>query len=173
MTAVFAEPPHLRPTGLSLVPSGSAGGLCGRLPHPGQQLTKFNDRDNLLAAAPGLRYSREDSFTLRGGHALKKIVYSLVLMLFVMSVSAFAADVTGFIADAKCGAKMGAKAASEKHANCAANCIKGGQKAVLVTEDGKVYAIANQEKVTDHAGHKVTVTGKVDGETITVDSVKM
>jgi hypothetical protein len=84
-----------------------------------------------------------------------------------------AADLQGYITDAKCGAKMGAKAASDGHANCAAKCIKGGAKAVLVTEEGKVYQIANQDKVVDHAGHKVTLTGKVDGETITVDSVKM
>jgi len=25
----------------------------------------------------------------------------------------------------------------------------------------------------DHLGHKVTVTGKLDGDTITIDSVKM
>jgi hypothetical protein len=35
-----------------------------------------------------------------------------------------------------------------------------------------VYAIANQDKVKDVAGKKVTVTGKVDGDSITVESVK-
>jgi len=44
---------------------------------------------------------------------------------------------------------------------------------VLVTEEGKIYKIAEQDKVAAHAGHKVTITGKVDGETISVDSVKM
>jgi hypothetical protein len=42
-----------------------------------------------------------------------------------------------------------------------------------VTEEGKVYKIADQDKVADHAGHKVTISGKMDGETIKVDSVKM
>jgi hypothetical protein len=97
----------------------------------------------------------------------------MVLVLSLFAMSAAAADFAGYITDANCGAKMGAKAASEKHANCAAKCIKGGAKAVLVTEEGKVYQIANQDKVTEHAGHKVTVTGKLDGETITVESVRM
>ena len=47
-----------------------------------------------------------------------------------------------------------------------------GAPAVLATEDGKIYAISNQDKVKDVAGKKVTVSGKVEGESITVDSVK-
>jgi hypothetical protein len=104
---------------------------------------------------------------------LKKIVFSLLLVLSLMASSALAADFTGYISDAACGAKRGAKAATADHAACAAKCIKGGAKAVLLTEDGKVYQIANQDKVTEHAGHKVTISGKLDGETITADSVKM
>jgi hypothetical protein len=96
-----------------------------------------------------------------------------LLVLSLFATSAIAADLQGYIADAKCAAKMGAKAASETHANCAAKCIKGGAEAVLLTEEGKVYKIANQDKVVDHAGHKVTLTGKLDGETITVENVKM
>ena len=45
------------------------------------------------------------------------------------------------------------------NAACAARCIKGGDPAVLVTADGKIYKIADQDKVVDHAGHKVTITG--------------
>jgi hypothetical protein len=56
---------------------------------------------------------------------------------------------------------------------CAKKCIDGGSPAVLATEDGKVYAIANQDKVKDAAGKKVTVTGKMDKDTITVEDVKM
>ena len=44
---------------------------------------------------------------------------------------------------------------------------------MLVTDDGKIYKIADQDKVTEHAGQKVTITGKMDGDTIEVDSVKM
>ena len=41
-----------------------------------------------------------------------------------------------------------------------------------VTDDGKIYKFTDQAKVVEHAGHKVTVTGKVQGDTITVDKVK-
>ena len=103
---------------------------------------------------------------------MKKFAAVFVLSL-VMAFSAMAGEWTGYIADANCAAKQGAKAASDAHANCAAKCIKGGAKAVLVTAEGKVYKLEDQAKVTDHAGHKVTITGTMDGDTIKVDEVKM
>ena len=96
---------------------------------------------------------------------MKKI---LVLSAFA-AVSAFAADYTGTIMDAACSTKEAMKG----NAECAASCIKRGQPAVLVSEDGKIYKIKEQDKVTAHAGHKVTITGKLDGETLSVESVKM
>ena len=79
-----------------------------------------------------------------------------------------AAEWTGYISDAKCGAKGN----SEAHAKCAETCVKGGTAAVFVS-DGKVYKIDDQAKVQDHVGHKVTISGKMKGDTISVDSVKM
>ena len=97
-----------------------------------------------------------------------------VLLVFAFAaMSAMAADWTGYIVDQSCAGKQGAKAASDDHAACAARCIKGGAAAVFMTSDGKVYKVANQDKVTAHAGHKVTITGKMDGDTITVEDVKM
>jgi len=97
-----------------------------------------------------------------------------VLAVFTfVAMSAMAAEWTGYIVDASCAGKQGAKAASDAHAGCAERCIKGGAAAVLVDPDGKVYKIANQDKVTAHAGHKVTLTGKMAGDTITVDDVKI
>jgi uncharacterized protein DUF5818 len=103
---------------------------------------------------------------------MKKVLV-VVMLVFAFSLVAMAEEWTGYIADANCAAKQGAKAASDGHAGCAAGCIKKGAAAVLVTPEGKVYKIENQEAVTEHAGHKVTVTGKMDGETIHVDNVKM
>jgi len=100
---------------------------------------------------------------------MKKV---LALVAF-SAISSFAADWTGYIVDASCASKQGAKAAADGHADCSARCIKGGQAAVLVNSEGKVFKIANQDKVTAHAGHKVTITGKMEGDTITVDDVKM
>ena len=93
---------------------------------------------------------------------------ALVMFAFA-AASAMAADVTGYVMDESCSTKPAMKG----NEACAARCIKGGQKAVLVTEEGKIYKIAEQDKVTAHAGHKVTITGKVDGDTINVESVKM
>ena len=79
-----------------------------------------------------------------------------------------AADFTGFVEDSNCASKPEMK----DDAGCAKKCIKGGAAAVLVTPDGKVYKIANQDKIVAHAGEKVTVTGDAKGDTITVASVK-
>ena len=52
------------------------------------------------------------------------------------------------------------------------NDIKGGSPAVLVTTDGKIYKISNQDKIVASAGENVTVMGKLKGDTLTIDSVK-
>jgi hypothetical protein len=96
-----------------------------------------------------------------------------VLSVFAFcAISAMAADWTGYIVDATCAGKKDDKGGSDDHAACAARCIKGGAPAVFVS-DGKVYKVSNQDKVVAHAGHKVTLSGTMDGDTIKVDSVKM
>src|SRR5271169_374296 len=91
----------------------------------------------------------------------------LLAVFAICAASAMAADVTGYIVDKNCSTKkdmLGDEA-------CAKRCIAGGSPAVLATEDGKIYKISNQDKVVSSAGKKVTVTGKVDGDTITVDTI--
>jgi hypothetical protein len=44
---------------------------------------------------------------------------------------------------------------------------------VFVTAEGKVVQIANPDKVMDHLGHKVKVTGNLDGDNLTIDSIEM
>ncbi len=102
---------------------------------------------------------------------MKKLVFAVLLVLSLLAFSAAAADMTGYISDAKC-AKDVVKAESDAHAGCAAKCAKGGTALVFVS-GGKVYKIDDQAKVQDHAGHKVTITGKVDGDMLKIDSVKM
>jgi hypothetical protein len=104
---------------------------------------------------------------------MKKFVLGLAVFT-ALAMTAMAAEVTGYISDAGCTKKQGAtKVASADHAGCAAACIKKGDKAVLVTSDGKVYQIADQDKVKEHAGMKVTVVGDINGDTIKVSEVKM
>ena len=86
-----------------------------------------------------------------------------------MSVCSWAADSwTGYIVDKNCSTNkemLGNEA-------CAKRCMGRGAPAVLATDDGKVYQIKEQDKVKDSAGKKVTITGKMDGDTISVDNVK-
>ena len=100
---------------------------------------------------------------------MKKLVVVFVLLMSLFAVSAMADEWTGYISDSKCGAK-GAK---DAHAACAEKCVKGGAAPVFVTSDGKVLKIDDASKVTDHVGHKVTLTGTLDGDTVKVESVKM
>jgi len=91
----------------------------------------------------------------------------LLAVFALCAASGMAADWTGYIIDKSCASKKdmwGDEA-------CAKRCIGRGSPAVLVTEDGKIYNVANQDKVKESAGKKVTVSGKIDGDTITVESV--
>ena len=93
----------------------------------------------------------------------------LLAVFAVCAASAMAADVTGYIIDKNCSTKK------EMYGNeaCAKSCIGRGAPAVIATEEGKVYAVSNQDKIKSMAGKKVTVTGKMDGDTITVDTIAL
>ena len=96
---------------------------------------------------------------------MKRILMSCSFALLLAATSAFAEDVTGMITCSKC------KHNGEAQANCAKACIKGGIAPILVSSEGKTYKIANPEKVGDHVMEKVTVTGTVENDTITIESV--
>ena len=91
----------------------------------------------------------------------------------MMAVAAFGASWSGTISDSMCGAKhAGATAADQK---CVEGCVKEhGAAPVLVVGD-KIYKFSDdsKDKVMAHLGQKVTVSGKLTGDTITVKSVKM
>jgi hypothetical protein len=77
----------------------------------------------------------------------------------------------GYIVDQRCAARG---KGMWTNAQCVATCVRDGDKVVLVTEEGKVYQIANQDKITQETyGQVVTLLGKTDGDTITVESIKM
>lgn len=105
---------------------------------------------------------------------MKKFIYAVALGTALCTFS-FAADSwTGVISESKCGAKHADADTNEKSASCVKGCVKGGAAPVFVT-DGKVVSLdkESQEKVMAHLGHKVTITGKLEGETLHIDSVKM
>jgi hypothetical protein len=93
---------------------------------------------------------------------------SLLLLLVSAACLIHAEEFTGWLSDAKCAAA--GKGASSDHAACAKKCVEGGEAVVLVTADNKVYKIKNQEPAKRHVGQKVTIEGKLDGDTIEVQS---
>jgi len=92
---------------------------------------------------------------------------TLLGLAATFSFGAFAADFNGYVIDQNCSTKPAMKG----NVACAEKCIKGGSPAVLVTDDGKVYKFSDQAKVVDYAGKKVTVTGRLKDDTITVSKV--
>lgn len=98
-----------------------------------------------------------------------KTLTAAALLALGLAATGMAADFTGFVEDTTCSTKPGMK----NDAACAQKCIKGGDAAVLVTPDGKIYKLADQAKIVAHAGHNVTITGDLKDDTITIASVKM
>ena len=95
-------------------------------------------------------------------------------------VGAVAGQWTGYISDAKCAtASAKAKSAAEwinpaAFESCVKKCVKEGSAVVFVTEDNKILQIdaASMVKVMPNLGHKVTVTGTMEGKTLKVDNIK-
>ncbi|MHB1701509.1 MAG: hypothetical protein ACYCSN_15525 [Acidobacteriaceae bacterium] len=108
---------------------------------------------------------------------LSKILSVAAMAGSMVGLSALAADMsskpvsaTGWITDAKCGAKM----ASAAGAACAKKCIAGGEKPVFVDSATQaVWAIDNPESVADHAGHNVKVKATEDASTKTMHITKV
>ncbi len=103
---------------------------------------------------------------------MKKFLFATVLSFAAFTATAAAEEWKGTISDSKCGAAHAD--ASEKSQACVRKCVEGGSAAVFVV-DGKVLKIdaASMDKVKPHLGHKVTINGKLDGDTVTVNSIKM
>jgi len=108
---------------------------------------------------------------------MRKVLVVCLAICFVFALTALAVDdmgksttVNGYVADAKCGAKM-ASAAGEA---CTKKCEAAGEKLVIVTDgDQKVLAVDNQDALKGHEGHHVAVTGTMSKDSIHVGGVKM
>ncbi|MEA2604421.1 MAG: hypothetical protein QOF89_5413 [Acidobacteriota bacterium] len=95
----------------------------------------------------------------------------LLLSLLAMATLASAGTKgswTGWITDAKCGAK-GAKA---EHKECSLKCVAKGEKLVFYNSaDQKLYSIDKQDLAKDNLGQEVKVTGEADGTSIKVETI--
>lgn len=79
--------------------------------------------------------------------------------------------VTGYVVDQRCAAVGKSMWANP---SCVQKCVRDGDKVVFVTEQGKVFQFASQEKIdADTYGRKVAVTGKTDGDVMTVAAIQI
>ena len=107
-----------------------------------------------------------------------------VVGLSVASIAALGAApasgaIVGYISDTKC-ASSGSKAKTAAEwiqpaafEDCVKKCVKEGSAAVFVTEDNKILKLdaASSTKIAQYLGHKVSVTGKVEGTTLKIDTI--
>lgn len=75
---------------------------------------------------------------------------------------------SGVVSDTMCGAKHMMQGSA---ADCTRACVSKGAKFALVVGE-KIYTLSGHESELDKvAGQRVTITGTVEGDTITVSSV--
>jgi hypothetical protein len=99
---------------------------------------------------------------------ISALFLSVVLSTVVASAQS-SQTLTGTVSDAMCGAHHMMQGASA--AQCTRECVKQGSDFALVSA-GKVYTLKGDKSQFDKfAGQNVTVKGKLDGKTITVDSI--
>ena len=82
-----------------------------------------------------------------------------------------AGAITGYVVDQRC-----ATSGKSMWANptCVQKCVRDGDRVVLVTEQGKVFQLANQDKVeAESYGQKVAVVGKTEGDVVTVTTLQI
>ena len=107
---------------------------------------------------------------------MKKIAYlGLVILLsaglsFATPNKGESKTFVGNISDSMCGLKHMMPGKSDKE--CTLECVKAGAKYVLAdTVAHRVYQLSDQTKPEQFAGQKVKVTGALQGNTITVESI--
>ena len=99
----------------------------------------------------------------------KMLVLGATLLLVGGLALARSDSWTGVVSDSHCGlkhSKAGAAAAA-----CVEKCVSGGGKYVFVSGK-KLYQVEPQEKFQGMGGKEVKVTGTMEGDKITAESVE-
>jgi hypothetical protein len=98
---------------------------------------------------------------------MKRTLLALALVL-IFAPALFADTWTGWITDEGCGAK----GANAEHKECGLRCAKRGSALVFYNSaDEKLYKLDKQDEAKAQLGHKVTITGELDGDSIKVTSI--
>ena len=112
----------------------------------------------------------------------KRIFALLAVTALLTAGTALAGDWTGEVVEMSCYNRNGSK--GEAHAGCAKTCIskkslaeaaKGDVIGLLIGEEIKKLSPADDgafEALTNLAGKQATVSGSIDGDTITVASAE-
>ncbi len=104
----------------------------------------------------------------------KRIFALLAVTALLTAGTALAGDWTGEVVEMGCYTRNGST--GEGHAGCAKRCIgNGGEIGLLIGEEIKKLSPADDAALaalTDLAGQQATVSGSIDGDTITVASAK-
>jgi hypothetical protein len=98
-----------------------------------------------------------------------------LLIVVAAATSAGAAEqvLVGAIGDSLCGTSHAGMPTKMTDRECTQTCAAKGAQYVLVS-DGKMYKLINHEAdLKTHAGHSVTLTGEVKGNTVHVTKVEM
>ncbi len=84
---------------------------------------------------------------------------------------------TGTVSDSSCKAHHepgGEAGLPDKPNDCTLACVRGGSKFVFVSEDKKIFLIAKQDDplLQTHAAAKVTVTGTLTNDVLTIAKIE-
>lgn len=96
-----------------------------------------------------------------------KRILTLSALVVLLTTTALAKSQrwTGFVSDAKCGAKVDGA--------CAKKCTAAGEKVVFVNDGDKVVVpVANPQALEGYEGQHVMVEGKLENNLLTVSKVK-
>jgi hypothetical protein len=102
---------------------------------------------------------------------MKKLTYACLVTGALLSFSARAEQMTGYISDAHCGAKH--TSPSAENTKCVKDmCIKGGADPVLVVNSKVVtFDADSKQKAIPFAGKNVTIDGTMDGDVLKISSI--
>jgi hypothetical protein len=103
--------------------------------------------------------------------AITGVIFSASVLFSINAFAAGKQSFTGEVGDAMCGRQHMEGSA----ADCTRACVAKGSKFVLVVGE-KIYILSTTDKAAlatldQQAGKNATVTGTLDGDTITVSSV--
>ena len=114
---------------------------------------------------------------------MKSLILPLLAGLMFIAAGLAAqgsSSLTGEIMDSACVQRGSHDAMMKSHPNmktakdCTIGCVKAGAKYVLYDSSTKsVYQLSDQKKAEEFAGQKVTVTGKLDKGTNTIEETNI